>query len=478
MQKMITVLLVNPPHKNRLVFPSINDKVAFSMHNFAPPLGLLYIKSYLEQEENVRVEFFNFQTPQAPSLETFAEYLKQCAPDIIGITALTPFWYGVCQVTGLIKKTLPAAFIVGGGPHMWEYPEESLKAGGFNLIVQGRGELPFRQIIQHFISDQDFGDIPGVICIQNGQIIKNPPAPVDPQGLDELPFPDRSVLDIGQHHFSVNRHNPAALMIASRGCPYNCAFCLNKEKYFTPRNPAAVVAEIRECLEMGYKSIQFCDDVFSFSRDHTVALCREMRGQGINIPWACQTRVDCVDAELLYLMVTAGCERIQFGIESMNQRYLDRINKSLTPQQTEAVFAMCRQAGVQTVANVIIGFPGETACEANETLRFTASLEPDYIFCNPLIPIPGTRIFTEAAEDPDFDDEWIKEFIRHPRPDEKIRLWTTAMGEAEISRIVKRFYLRYYFAPHRIWRHFRKVTGPRDLIEKAKTAAALAFAKS
>lgn len=448
------------------------------MHNFAPPLGLLYLKSFIEENNAVKVDFFNFQTPEKPSLGDFIKYLKLVSPDVVGITVLTPFWYGTCQVTASIKKQIPDAIIIGGGPHMWEYPEESLEAGNFDIIIQGRGERPLQQLLECLAAHKPLANIPGTVYRKDGRIIKNRPTPLKEGELDRLPSPDRTVLDIKQHKFSVNNHNPAALMIASRGCPYNCSFCVNKEQYFKSRSPKNVVKEIQECLRLGYKSVQFCDDVFSYSRSHSAALCNEMLEQKIHIPWACQTRVDCVDLDLLQLMAKAGCERIQFGIESMNQRYLNRINKNITLQQTAAAFHFCKQAGLQTVANIIIGFPGETAEEARATLDFTASLEPDFIFCNPLIPIPGTRIFEEASQDPAFDSDWFKRFIRRPLPNEKVKLWITAMGEEQISRMIKGFYLRYYFSPRRILRHLLNISGPRDLMEKIKTAAALAFSKN
>ena len=71
-----------------MVFPGINDRIAFRMHDFAPPLGLLYIKSFLEKNIRARVDLFNFQTPNQPSVKQFVSHLNAFAPDIVGISVI------------------------------------------------------------------------------------------------------------------------------------------------------------------------------------------------------------------------------------------------------------------------------------------------------------------------------------------------------------------------------------------------------
>ncbi len=475
--KNLRILLVNPPHTGRIIFPGINDRIAFRMHDYAPPLGLLYIKSYLETHTRARVNWFNFQTPLRPSLKQFADHLQQFKPNLAGITVLSPFWYGTCLITDLIKKKSPDTVIVGGGPHMWTYPEETMSRGHFDVIVQGQGEKPFHEIARRLTRSEDLYGIPGTICRRNDRFIRTPPAPLDKAALDDLPFPDRSLLDIGQHRFSVNRHNPCALMVASRGCPYNCSFCNNRERFFIPRDPGRIAAEMRECARLGYRSIQFCDDVFTHSRRHTLEICQQMASLDIVLPWSCQTRVDCVDPELIAAMRQAGCERLQFGIESANPGTLERINKKILPDQISRAVALCKKQDIITVGNFIIGFPWETETDIQHTFDFMFALDADYVFCNPLIPFPGTRIYNEAATDPEYDKDWFKKFFQSPAPDARIPLWTNHVSEEKICDLIKKFYRQYYFNWRRMRRHLSNTSGFRDIITKSATGIKLIIYK-
>lgn len=469
----IRILLINPPHTGRMIFPSINDRIAFRMHDFAPPLGLLYIKSYLEENTRATVDFFNFQTPGQPKLRRFIDRLHQFRPHVAAISVISPFWYGACLVTDAIREHLPDTVIVGGGPHMWTYTEDTLDRGRFDITVQGQGEIPLTEIAERVEQSRAFNGIPGTTCRVAGRIVQTPPARIDKTALDQLPFPDRSVLDIKQHRFSVNRHHPCALMVASRGCPYNCTFCNNQERYFLPRNPVLVAEEMLDCKNLGYRSIQFSDDVFTFSREHVIDLCRHIRNIRVGLPWSCQTRVDCVDRELLGEMAAAGCERIQFGIESANPGTLARINKNISPDQIRRAFAMCRAARLMTIANIIIGFPWETEADIQNTFGFVSSLDADYVFCNPLIPFPGTKIFEEASHDPNYDSEWFKRFVRAPEANSRITLWTAGIDEPRICAMIKSFYRRYYFHPRRLGRYLSNLTGPADIIGKCATGMKL-----
>ncbi len=473
MTKRPRILLINPPHTGRMVFPSINDRIAFRMHDFAPPLGLLYLKSYLEKYNRASVEFFNFQTPAHPTIQQFIGCLSRFQPDIAAISVISFFWYGACLVTETIRKHRPDTVIVGGGPHMWTYPEETLERGRFDITVQGQGEKPLAEIVERIAQSGSLDNIPGATCRVAGKIVQTPPVWLDQAALDKLPFPDRSGLDIRQYRFSVNSHHPCALMVASRGCPYNCSFCNNKERYFLPRDPALVAEEMQACKKTGYRAIQFSDDVFTFSREHVVDLCRLIKKNRVGLPWSCQTRVDCVDGELLEVMASAGCERVQFGIESANPYTLERINKHISPEQTFRAFSMCRDRGLMTIGNIIIGFPWETLDDIQNTFDFVFRLDADYVFCNPLIPFPGTQIFEEAAADPNYDRDWFRRFVREPVANAKIAIWTTQISEARICAMIKSFYRRYYFHPHRLRRYLFNITGPADFIGKCATGMKL-----
>jgi anaerobic magnesium-protoporphyrin IX monomethyl ester cyclase len=445
-------------------------------HVFSPPLGLMYIKSYINHviPQSLTVRLFNFQVPQKPSWGKFKLYLEEFKPDVIGISVMTFFWYDTCQTIKAIRKVVPDALIVGGGPHMWIYPEESLERGGFDIIVQGAGEKIFSEIIVAHIKQDGLNHIKGIFYRKDGKLRRTQPND-EIKDLDNLPFPDRSD-DVNvkckrtlKMNFEVN-FKLTALVMASTGCPYKCRYCNNRNRNYRPRRVDCVIEELLECKNMGYHAIRFSDDIFTCSRKHVVSLCEAMLQHNLNMPWGCQTRVDHLDRELIRLMVKAGCVRVQIGVESGNQHILNNMNKNFKLEDCRKVFALCREEGLSTVGYFMIGFPGETKEMAQKTIAFAEEIDADYVVFFPVFPIPGTELFEQAVNDPLYDSDWMRRYILNPTPNLKIKMWLSDMSERDVSAMISRFYRRFYLKPHRVFKYFKELKNFNDLVIKARAS--------
>ncbi len=148
------ILLVNPPVTHSATIPG-STQILLEQHNFAPPLGLLYIKSYLQSVTGAEVKLFNFQVPNGPFISDLEKTLIEFKPEVVGITVMTIFWYDVCQIAKKVKEILPDTLVVGGGSHMWLYPTESLAHREFDVVVQGEGESTFTQLVGRLESGRD-----------------------------------------------------------------------------------------------------------------------------------------------------------------------------------------------------------------------------------------------------------------------------------------------------------------------------------
>ena len=162
-------------------------------------------------------------------------------------------------------------------------------------------------------------------------------------------------------------------IITSRGCPYRCIFCCKSVfgKKYRSNSSAYIVDEIRFLNEkFGVKEVKFYDDVFTLDRKRVVALCMQLKEQGMDIPWTCETRVNLVDDELLRVMKSADCYMIEYGVESGNQGILNDLKKDITLEQTMEAFRLTHEAGIETVAYFMLGSPQETAETIEETIAF------------------------------------------------------------------------------------------------------------
>jgi radical SAM superfamily enzyme YgiQ (UPF0313 family) len=113
---------------------------------------------------------------------------------------------------------------------------------------------------------------------------------------------------------------------------------------------------------------------------------------GPRVTWTCSTRVNRVDGPLLRKMAAAGCRVIQFGIESADPAVLDALKKGITLEQVREAFRSARAEGIDTVANLMVGSPGETRGSIEATRRLIREIRPDHLNVQVLVPYPGTEL--------------------------------------------------------------------------------------
>ncbi len=149
---------------------------------------------------------------------------------------------------------------------------------------------------------------------------------------------------------------------------------------------------------MGYGRVHFADDVFTLRKDRLLSITDEIRSRGLRFEWECLCRVDSLDMETARSMREAGCERVFFGIESASESMLKIMRKNITVEDARAAVHIARQAGIETGAFFILGYPGDTDATILETVRFASSLPLDYLSFTVPYPIPGTALFERVRQ--------------------------------------------------------------------------------
>ncbi|HPL18477.1 MAG TPA: radical SAM protein, partial [Spirochaetota bacterium] len=211
-----------------------------------------------------------------------------------------------------------------------------------------------------------------------------------------LPYPARHLVQLSKYKALGLPIN----MITSRGCPFECIFCVGSKmvgrrvRYFDTKR---VVDEFQMLSTMGFKQINIVDDLFTSHKKRCVEICEEILRRGIRHEWTAFARVDTVNRELLEIMKKAGCSMLCFGIESGVQEILDRVKKKTTLEKIEKALALCREVGILPMASYIMGLPGETPETVKQTMDFAKSTCNSYGF-HILAPFPGTEVRDKAEE--------------------------------------------------------------------------------
>lgn len=462
------ILLVNPRDQDDARVPG-PSRITSVQHQYSPPLGLMYLKSFLERETVFSIKLWNGQAPKVSGWAGLEKVLDAFQPELVGITTTSFSWYGALQSARVVRKKCPSAHIVMGGVHVWIYPEETLGQKEVDSVALSEGEYTLLELSQALSQKSSLWGIKGLWFKQEGKIIRNPMREPE-KNPDRFPFPDRSEFAPRQYRLSADRLAPAAIIITGRGCPFHCTFCCSLDHNYRERSPENIVQEMLLCKELGYRSVDFYDDTFNITRKRVMAVCDKILAREVELPWICRCRVNNVDEEMISRMAEAGCERIQFGIESASQEILDRIKKGITIEQSRSAVRLAQKHGILALGYYMLGFPGEKIEQAKATIRFAFELNTDFAVFQNLFPAPGSEIYSQALADPQFGGDYLREFARNPAPRFKVKIWETAVSEQKLSRLLSRAYFIYYFRPGYILRTLARLGSFEDFITKLKSA--------
>jgi len=471
------ILLINPPRWNELV--GKNPAIIEKHRGFNPPLGLLYLAASIKKNTNFDVKILDTQ-PFKWTYPQLEDYLKGTSFDVVGITVMTFTLIDAFKTARLIKKIVPEAKVILGGTHIHLFPSETINLEGIDFAFMGESELSFVEFLKNLNNLPHKGKMPGLIYKDgDGKIIKNDFIPLD--NLDDIPFPDRNLLDIKHYNSLLSRGTLSTTIISSRGCPFRCAFCdrplspvTSRFRYRSAKN---VVDEICECLELGIKDLLFYDDTFTVNRKRVLEICEEILSRNIKIRWDIRTRVDMVDEEMLKLLKRAGCMAIHYGVEAGNDKILKAIKKGFKIKKVKEIFRLTNKVGIETLAYFMIGLPSEKAEDIQDTFDLSKELNPDYAHFTIFSPYPGTELYYLGLEKGIIQNDIWKEFSENPEEGFKIPVWEENFSRDELYEMIVKFYKNFYLRPSYIIRRSFKLKSSDEFLKKARAGISVLFMK-
>ncbi|MFC1722671.1 B12-binding domain-containing radical SAM protein [Nanoarchaeota archaeon] len=457
------ILLLNPPSLTN--FGSEVPEIVNEERGCNPPLGLLYVASYLLKHSDHKVKVIDSMVEKL-DMDAIADRIKRLKPDVMGMTAMTFTIMDVLKIAAIAKKINKKTKVVLGGPHGHLYPEETLNLPNVDYLIMGEGERPFLELIDNL---EDPSKVDGIAFKRGEEIIINPKLPLI-QHLDEIPFPARHLTPYMKYSSLLGKHDVVTTMITSRGCPYKCLFCDRPHlgKQFRARSAENVVEEFEQCVDMGIEEFLVYDDTFTVDRQRVVDICNLIQKKGLKISWDIRARVNTVDKELLDLLKKAGCERIHYGVEAGNPEILKILRKGITMDQARKVFKMTKKAGIQTLAYFMIGSPRETRETIQQTIDFAIELDPDFCHFTITTPFPGTELYFMGMKEGLIKGDVWREFAKNPTQDFVPPLWEENLDRDELVELLKKAYKDFYTRPSYILKRLIKVRSVGEFKRKAR----------
>jgi radical SAM superfamily enzyme YgiQ (UPF0313 family) len=467
------IVLINLPREGEARDYTTRDYLLTDFSKY-PPLGLMAIATEVDPRHQVVLHDANIKDK---SVEETVNYIKDQRPDVLGLSVVTRRLYAMREVARRVKQELPRTKIIAGGPHINYWPEESMGLNVLDYALPGFGERTFPQLIEAIEQgekSETIGKIPGLYYRNEGGFIHgNLPALVD-RSLDDIPFPNRTLLDLNNYYTAVDQ-SKMTTTYSSRGCPFRCVFCDVQEKLYHYRSAQSVVDEFETIVDLGIKEIHIFDDIFNVRPKRVVEICDEIKKRNIKVRWSVRARINPFTREMVARLKDAGCGRLHLGVESLDPATLEYMNKKQTYQEIQEFFKICHEEGMETLAYFIIGFPTESPEYRQRFFDEVMKLDPTYCFFNILFPLAKTQYYQSLRDDGTFEKDYWEEYCKNPTPHFEIPLPRSPELQQELEDLAdsfhRRFCYRFGFLARELWRSIRY---PRILFLKARLTYVLA----
>lgn len=427
---MAEVVLIRPP--------SLLPAVVFSATPGVPPLGIAYLAGSLKAARHKVGIIDSFgEAPDKMALIGVkdlmiagldANDIVSRIPntvDAIGITCMfSNDWLYVRILMRNIREKFHGVPIIVGGEHVTGDPKYALEsASEADVVVLGEGEETILELASIIEAQGSWKNVRGIAFRdKEGQGVINPLRPRI-NNLDALPWPDwedvplETYLSRGLGHGSSGgRIMP---ILASRGCPFRCAFCTNPvtwQSKWIVRSPELVIDEMVYYIKRyQITHFEFSDLTIVVRNAWIMDFCRLLMKRKLKVLWSLPsgTRAEALDKPVLTAMFEAGCLFFSYAPESGSTKTLARIHKQADPAKMLTSMRTAVKVGFDVKANIVFGFPGQTLSEVLVTLWYIlkmAFIGVHDVPVFPFTPYPGTELFYQLVregkirrDDPEYD---------------------------------------------------------------------------
>ncbi|OGJ13046.1 hypothetical protein A3K82_03315 [Candidatus Pacearchaeota archaeon RBG_19FT_COMBO_34_9] len=401
------------------------------------------------------------------SFERFTEIIKKEKPDLFAFETKTPVVKQHWKIIDNLKEKFPKMKIAIMGDHVTSFPEESLENSKADFVLCG-GDFDFSLAdLCNWISGK-IKKLPDGIYYRKSRKIACSGKFNLKHNLDELPFIDRELTKWKLYEKEYNlTGKPFFYIMSGRDCWWGkCKFCAWPVLFprFRTRSVKNVLDEIGMLIKRYNAKEIFDDSGTLMTGEWLKELCRGLieRGYSRKIRYSCNMRFNALKQEDFILMKKAGFRLLKFGLESANQKTLDRLNKGIRVEDILNGCEMAKRAGLTIHLTMIVGYPWESKEDALRTFELAKKLmqsgKADLLQATILVPYPGTPLWKEAKENNGFlfnPSEYERYDMREPV------LKTSDSNPKEIAGICGQIYT-IFLTPSYIFQRMKNIRGWND----------------
>jgi anaerobic magnesium-protoporphyrin IX monomethyl ester cyclase len=343
-------------------------------------------------------------------------------PGLIGFSCYLWNITLVTKLTRLFKTYHPHIKILLGGPEVSYDAEYFLNETKADFLIRGEGEVAFDRLLKVLneeINEPDLASVPSLSFIRDGKLIATPMVLAD---LNKIKIAPLTVTDYQKRILYLE---------SSRGCPFNCSYCLSsaeKRVRFFPLED--VVNIIKNAIEARVPVVKFLDRTFNINKKYFLTILKLIESENIESVFQFEIVADLLDKEVIGYLLTVKQRFIRFeiGIQSTNDRVNAAVNRRQDMQLLKKnILALRQNSNIELHLDLIVGLPFETKESAIFSFDEVISWRPTELQLGFLKFLRGTRML-------DLVDEFGYKYHKIP-PYEIIR--NNLLSENDLSEIKK-----------------------------------------
>jgi radical SAM superfamily enzyme YgiQ (UPF0313 family) len=438
----INIVFIVPPHiqLKEYISPSENrrhvikpDGNTYGSLITDMPLGPLSISAYLKKHIAVKTSLidFNVELNIAESFNylTFYDYFEDYFitnsyydSDIFALSSLfSPSYTSLLDIAKVLRKIYSNKIIMAGGniPSTM-YKQIYLDEDSIDLICYGEGELPMLEYLTADNQDEYLSQSTSWITKKKLSDNNFKPEHNFIWNLNEIPFLDYDLcgdkyddnptfLNSGDHQDSELHYH----ILTSRGCPFHCVFCAShkvhgrKMRYYSVDRVKNDLLCLKE--NFGAKTLIFQDDHFMGNPKRALEIVKFI-GNELDTKFIFQNSLAlyALKREFLEAIKQAGMDQLVLSVESGSDRVLNKVmKKPLKLSIVEKVVKDCRELGIYTFCNIVMGLPGETKKDIEDSRKFLKSINANWFGFYIANPLVGSEMFEVSLDHGYLKDNWI-----------------------------------------------------------------------
>ncbi|MEN6374042.1 MAG: radical SAM protein [Smithella sp.] len=389
------------------------------------PLGVLALSSYVKAYSDADTRLLDFNTVlntlDSFPLSSFYDFFRQqlsdqkwhdYSPTIIGISALfTTSYHNVIDIVTCCREIFPDAIIIAGGAVPTNmYTQVFKDTDCFDALVYGEGERALLELVKAEDKAAFLKNSP--MLITKEKVANNTSFHFDfIDDLDEIPMYDYDLLNLDDYRLNptiaaypgVDSSKPHITMMTSRGCPFHCVFCSahtihgRSVRYYSLNRVREDIGKM--CENYGIKTIVFQDDHFMASKERVYEILSILKEFGLTAFFPNSLTLYALDRSMLEALQGVGVNLLVLAIESGSERVLKEVmHKPLNHIIVKRVMKDCRELGIDTDINIIIGLPGETKQDIEDARAFLKTIYGTWFRIYVAVPLVGSEMFKICLE--------------------------------------------------------------------------------